>query len=315
MSSTSAIHIKNLHKNYAGLKAIKGISLDIKEGEFFALLGQNGAGKSTTINIITGLGNKSSGEVQVFGSDVIKKYKEARKRIGLVPQEFNIDKFEIVYKFLDFNAGYFGMPKKKREERINYVLKELGLESKRHAKILMLSGGMKRRLLIARALLHDPDILILDEPTAGVDVESRRNIWMAMRKFNSKGKTILLTTHYIEEAQELADRVAILHQGKIIALDKKQSIMNQFGKDLVTVQFARKRKSIPKILKSFSPYFSSDNTAITFVFDRKTKTQKELLQLLTKVKAESFEIQKAKLEDIFVELTSEKKKRGGNNES
>ena len=304
--SSPAIHIKNLYKSYAKLEAVKDISFDIKEGEFFALLGQNGAGKSTTINILTGLANKSKGTVEIFQKDVVKDYKEARKRIGLVPQEFNMDQFEIVEKFLDFNAGYFGLDKELRKIRITYVLKELGLEEKRKVKIITLSGGMKRRLLIARALLHDPDILILDEPTAGVDVESRRSIWNTMRKFHVAGKTILLTTHYIEEAQELADRVAILHQGKIVALDSKNNIMNQFGKDLVTVQFAKEQKTIPAMLKSMSATISKDKNSITFVFDRKTHTQNELLKILTKLNAESFEIVKAKLEDIFVELTTDR---------
>ncbi|MBT4446840.1 ABC transporter ATP-binding protein [archaeon] len=306
---TPAIHIKDLHKNYAELKAVKGISFDIKQGEFFALLGQNGAGKSTTINILTGLSNKTSGTVKIFNSDVSQNYQSARKRIGLVPQEFNMDKFEIVEKFLDFNAGYFGIAKEQRKIRITHVLKELGLENKRHSKILMLSGGMKRRLLIARALLHDPDILILDEPTAGVDVESRRSIWETMQRFNKAGKTILLTTHYIEEAEELADRVAIIHHGKIIKIDTKQNIMQQFGKDLVTLHFKSKISKVPSEIMGQKPTLGSDKSSLQFIFDHQKFKQKDLLQTITKSKAESFEISKAKLEDIFVELTKGESKK------
>jgi ABC-2 type transport system ATP-binding protein len=306
---TPAIHIQNLHKNYAKLQAVKDVSFNIKAGEFFALLGQNGAGKSTTINILTGLSNKTSGTVKIFDHDVIKEYQAARQKIGLVPQEFNMDKFEIVEKFLDFNAGYFGLNKEDRKTRITYVLKELGLENKRHSKILMLSGGMKRRLLIARALLHDPDILILDEPTAGVDVESRRSIWKTMQKFNKKGKTILLTTHYIEEAEELADKIAIIHHGKIIKIDDKKNIMDQFGKDLVTLHFTEKINQIPSVMKKLNPNISEDKKSIQFIFDHQTFSQKQLMQFITKSKAESFEISKAKLEDIFIELTKEESKK------
>ena len=305
--NTAAIHIKNLHKEFADLKAVHNISFDIKQGEFFALLGQNGAGKSTTINIITGLGNMTKGTVKICGHDVEKEYRQARKRIGLVPQEFNMDIFEIVEKFLHFNAGYFGLDKEQRHIRVDYVLRELGLQEKRNAKIRMLSGGMKRRLLIARALLHDPDILILDEPTAGVDVESRRSIWKTMQKLNKEGKTILLTTHYIEEAQELADTIAILHKGKIVAKDSKKNIMNQFGKDLVKLHFAEPRRKVPAALQGFNAEIHDGGYSMTFVFDRSKNGADALMKVFSKVNPSSFEVQKAKLEDIFVELTTTKK--------
>ena len=306
-SKIPAISIKNLKKSYGDLKAVNDISFEIKQGEFFALLGQNGAGKSTTINIITGLSNKSKGQVEIFGHDVEQDYKLARRCIGFVPQEFNMDKFEVVKKFLDFNAGYFGLSGEEKKIRVHYVLNELGLEDKKDAKILMLSGGMKRRLLIARALLHDPKILILDEPTAGVDVESRRSIWTTMQKLNRQGKTILLTTHYLEEAQELANNIAILHKGNIIANDSKKNIMDQFGKDLVTLHFAKTKKIVPKELQKFNAQLDDSGYSLHFVFDRSKNSSEVLMKIFSKVNPASFEVQKAKLEDIFVELTNGKR--------
>ena len=220
-----AIIIRNLVKDYNGVKALKNISLTIKEGEFFALLGPNGAGKTTAINILMGLTNKTSGKASLFGKDVVTNYKEARSFIGLVPQEFNFDIFEKVYNILYFNAGYFGIPRKERSARINEVLKDLNLWDKRDAKARELSGGMKRKLMIARALIHKPKILILDEPTAGVDVETRKAMWKYFEKLNKQGTTILLTTHYIEEAEELCERIAILNKGEIIKSEKKSDLL------------------------------------------------------------------------------------------
>jgi len=223
-----AISIKKLVKEYSDVIAVNNISLEIKGGEFFALLGPNGAGKTTTINILTGLTNKTSGEAQLFGHDVINDYKESRRLIGLVPQEFNFDKFETVYNILFFNAGYFGIPKKEREKIIKKLLIDLDLWEKREVKAIALSGGMKRKLMIARALIHSPKILILDEPTAGVDVQTRKKIWEYMERLNKKGITILLTTHYIEEAEQLCERIAIIHKGKIIKLDAKKNLMKLY---------------------------------------------------------------------------------------
>jgi ABC-2 type transport system ATP-binding protein len=220
-----AIVIKDLVKKYKGVNALKGISLAIKKGEFFGLLGPNGAGKTTTINIIMGLTNKTSGGAMLFGKDVVKDYKEARAFIGLVPQEFNFDIFETVYNILFFNAGYFGIPRSERKGRIEQVLKDLNLWHKKDAQAMALSGGMKRKLMIARALIHKPKILILDEPTAGVDVETRKAMWNYLRELNKKGITILLTTHYIEEAEDLCERLAIMNKGEIVKLDTKKNIL------------------------------------------------------------------------------------------
>ena len=225
-----AITIKGLKKTYNGVEALKGINFSIKEGEFFALLGPNGAGKTTTINILTGLTNKTSGEVLLFGKDVVKDYKEARALIGLVPQEFNFDRFETVYNILSYNAGYFGIPQKERPAKIKKVLEQLNLWDKKDAQAQELSGGMKRKLMIARALIHEPRIIILDEPTAGVDVETRKAMWRYFKKLNKEGVTILLTTHYIEEAEELCERVAIINKGQIVALDYKKKSFKPVAK-------------------------------------------------------------------------------------
>ena len=228
---SKAIEIKNLKKNYGGIEALKGINLEIETGEFFALLGPNGAGKSTTISILTGLTNKTSGVVKLFGKDVVTDYKEARSFIGLVPQEFNFDIFEKVYNILYYNAGYFGVPAKERAGRIEKILKELNLWEKRNAKAIELSGGMKRKLMIARALIHNPKILILDEPTAGVDVEMRQSMYRFFKELNNNVTTILLTTHYLEEAESLCRRIAIINNGQVIKLDTKENLMKEFGAD------------------------------------------------------------------------------------
>lgn len=237
-----AITIRNLTKTYtAGLETLKGITLTIKAGEFFALLGPNGAGKTTTINILAGLSNKSSGEVLLFGKDVYVNYTKARSYLGLVPQEFNLDIWETVYRTLYYNAGYFGIARSQRAARIERILRQLGLWEKRDSKIRELSGGMKRKVMIARALIHEPKILILDEPTAGVDVETRKLMWNYFRELNEQGVTILLTTHYIEEAEELCKRIAIINHGKIIALDKKENMLalHKAGKEIQELESKR----------------------------------------------------------------------------
>jgi len=223
---SDAITLKNLTKSYpTGVEALHDITLTVKAGEFFALLGPNGAGKTTTINILSGLANKTSGEAELFGKDVFTHYIEARAYLGLVPQEFNLDIWETVYRTLYYNAGYFGIPQAQRAAKIEKILRKLDLWEKRNSRIRELSGGMKRKVMIARALIHEPKILILDEPTAGVDVETRKLMWDYFRELNRQGVTILLTTHYIEEAEELCERIAIINKGKIIALDKKEKML------------------------------------------------------------------------------------------
>ena len=225
----NAITIKDLVKTYPNTEALKGVSLEIKKGEFFALLGPNGAGKTTMIQIMTGLCNKTSGEVKLFDKDVYTDYQEARALIGLVPQDFNFDIFEKVYNILYYNAGYFWIPAKERPAKIQKILTDLGLWEKRNAAARELSGGMKRKLMIARALIHNPKILILDEPTAGVDIETRKAMWEYLKKLNKEGTTILLTTHYLEEAEALCERIAIINKGKIIKLDTKENLIKTHG--------------------------------------------------------------------------------------
>lgn len=226
-----AINIENLHKEYSNANAVNGITLQIKQGEFFGLLGPNGAGKTTTIGVLTGLVNKTSGQVKLLGKDVVTDYLEARSLIGLVPQEHNFDRFEKVYNVLHYSAGYFGIPRRERHGKIKKILEELNLWHKKDVQALTLSGGMKRKLMIARALIHNPKILILDEPTAGVDVETRKQMWAYFRKLNKEGTTILLTTHYLEEAEELCKRIAIINKGEIVKLDTTSNLLKMSTKE------------------------------------------------------------------------------------
>ncbi|MBI4059769.1 ABC transporter ATP-binding protein [Candidatus Giovannonibacteria bacterium] len=228
---TPALKIKNLVKRYGEKTAVNDISFEVKKGEFFGFLGPNGAGKTTTINSITGIGKFNSGEIKVFGLDVVRDYREARKKIGLSPQEFNMDFFRTVYKTLDFVGGYFGMAKVERERRIEELFDLFGLRPYAHTQFRALSGGFKRRAMLARAMMHDPEILILDEPTAGVDVELRRDLWRILAELNQKGKTIFLTTHYLEEAQRLCSRCGIIFNGKLVLLDTKEALIRD-GKSI-----------------------------------------------------------------------------------
>ena len=220
-----AIEIKNLTKRYGEKMAVNGVSLQVKKGEFFGFLGPNGAGKTTTINSITGIGKFDSGEIKVFGLDVVKDYREARRKIGLSPQEFNVDFFGTVRNVLDFYGGYFGMRKAERKERMEDLFEKLGLAPYADKQFRALSGGFKRRLMLARAMMHDPEILILDEPTAGADVELRRDLWLILDELNKQGKTIFLTTHYLEEAEKLCGRIGIIFNGKIVALESKEELI------------------------------------------------------------------------------------------
>lgn len=301
----TAISIKNLYKKYNNLKAVNNVSLEIKGGEFFALLGPNGAGKSTIINILSGLTNKSEGEIKIFNFDLDKDHISCKKMIGLVPQEFNMDIFEIVEKFLFFNAGYYGIPRSKRKKRINEVLKLTGLIEKRSMKINTLSGGMKRKLMIARALLHNPKILILDEPTAGVDVETRKQMWDFLTRLNKESKTtFLLTTHYIEEAEQLCDKIAIIQEGKIIASESKKKIWSDFGKKELTITLKGpiNRSEINKILKDYNYKFNKN--LIQFEISKENTDYQKLLKNISTLPIESITTKKKSLEEIFVDLTN-----------
>ena len=230
MLSIPALQITELVKRYpTGTEALKGVSLDIAPGEFFGLLGPNGAGKSTLIHCTTGLAQPTSGDVRIFGHDAIDHYKEARIAVGLAPQELNIDWFLTVEETLDYHGGYFGMPKRERRERTKELLAEFSLTEKRHDRTRTLSGGMKRRLILARALMHRPRLLILDEPTAGVDVELRLELWHYVQRINHEGTTILLTTHYLEEAEQLCNRIAFINHGEIVATGTSGDLAETYG--------------------------------------------------------------------------------------
>src|SRR6476660_3482911 len=230
VASDKALHIENLVKRYpTGVEALRGVSIEIKPGEIFGLLGPNGAGKSTLIHCTTGLAQPTSGSIQIFGHDAIDNYADARQAVGLAPQEANIDWFLTVEETLDYHAGYFGMPRRERRERTKELLETFSLTEKRDERTRTLSGGMKRRLILARAVMHRPRLLILDEPTAGVDVELRLELWHYVQKINQEGTTILLTTHYIEEAEQLCDRIAFINEGRIVGEGTSSQLADRFG--------------------------------------------------------------------------------------
>lgn len=228
MSSTSPmLEIKNLTKRYGDKVAVDNISLSIPRGAFFGLLGPNGAGKSTTIHCITGIAQPTSGQILVDGTDVVADYRLARKKVGLSPQEFNVDFFATTEQLIDYMGGYYGVPAEERHKRIDELIKRFDLEKHRHVKFQKLSGGLKRRAILARALVHTPDLLILDEPTAGVDVEQRRDLWAYLQEMNERGKTIILTSHYLEEIQYLCNDIAIINHGRIVAEGTKEEFMKE----------------------------------------------------------------------------------------
>lgn len=298
-----AISISGLTKFYGAVRALDSFSLEVGEGEFFAFLGRNGAGKTTTINILAGLTTYKDGKVEVFGKDVVRNYREARKLIGLVPQEFNFDDYFTVGEILRFYAGYFGIRRDEARKRVDALLNQFSLAAKEDTHVRQLSGGMKRRLLIARALVHNPRILILDEPTAGVDVELRRDLWRFLRELNKQGTTIFLTTHYIEEAERLAKRIGVINNGKLIALDDKDRLIEQLQKKSLDVTLTRPIDSIPKPLTKYKAFLLDDNK-IRFVCEEnasKAEILKDVEQAGLEIKRE--EVTRSSLEDIFLDLT------------
>ena len=234
----AAIEIQNLKKSYGDTVALKGVNITIKDGEFFGLLGPNGAGKTTTINILTGLVRKNEGVAKIFGKDIISDYRFTRAQVGISAQDFTQDWFFPLDKLLYFQAGYYGITKDKAKDKVDELLSRLGLEEKRNSRLRQLSGGMRRRFQIAKALVHDPKILILDEPTAGVDVELRHELWKYFKELHTAGKTILLTTHYIEEAEMLCDKVAIIDKGKVIKEGSPKSLTSQSGKSGININLS-----------------------------------------------------------------------------
>lgn len=298
---TNAIEIKNLNKLYDNkVYALSNISFNVRQGEIFALLGPNGAGKSTLINIICGITNKTSGEVKVFGMDNIKNYKKARTFIGLVPQEIATDSFERVINTMKFSRGLFNMPASNKY--LEDVLEKLALQEKKNNQIRTLSGGMKRRVMIAKALSHEPKILFLDEPTAGVDVELRKSLWKNISDLKNSGVTIFLTTHYIEEAEKIADRIGIINDGSIKLIEKKNELMKKLGKKTIIINLSKDYDGLDEIIKKYK--VEKNKLKLTFTYDFKTKenSPSEFLKDLAKksIKFNEIETQKSSLEDIFL---------------
>jgi ABC-2 type transport system ATP-binding protein len=302
---TPIISVSNLAKTYAsGFQALKGVSLDIREGEILALLGPNGAGKTTLINTICGLVNPTSGTVTVAGHDHVRAWRAARELIGLVPQELSTDMFETVWATVSFSRGLYG--KKADPAFIETVLRQLSLWDKKDNTIMTLSGGMKRRVLIAKALAHEPRILFLDEPTAGVDVELRRGMWQVVRQMRDTGVTVILTTHYIEEAEEMADRIGVITNGEIIVVEEKAELMRKLGKKRLVLRLGTTLPAIPEALGGYRLDLAADGRALTYTYDTRAE-RTGITTLLNAVRdaglqVTDIETQQSSLEDIFVDL-------------
>ena len=299
------ISVSGLTKTYAsGFQALKGVDLEIRAGEIFALLGPNGAGKTTLIGVICGLVRASSGAVIADGHDIATDYRAARSKIGLVPQELHTDAFETVWATVTFSRGLFGKPPNKAH--IEKVLRDLSLWDKKDSKIKALSGGMKRRVMIAKALSHEPSILFLDEPSAGVDVELRRDMWEMVRRLRDSGVTIILTTHYIEEAEEMADRIGVINNGEIILVEDKVVLMEKLGKKQLSVQLQAPLAEIPAALAAYALELSPDRTELTYTFDAQhegTGIAGLMRQLAESgVDFKDLRTEQSSLEDIFVSL-------------
>ena len=300
-----AILFNKVKKNFGKLEALKGIDLTIEEGEFFALLGPNGAGKSTLINILAGLAKPSSGSIKVMGYDVIQDYQNARRSLGIVPQELVFDPFFNVREMLRFQAGYFGKGRE-NDDWIDEVIEGLDLQDKANTNMRMLSGGMKRRALIAQALVHKPPVIVLDEPTAGVDVELRKKLWQFIKKLNQKGHTIVLTTHYLEEAETLCSRVAMMDQGKIVALDNTKNLLKRFSAKNLNLRLDLKGKRIPASIQKLMK--NLDQHSISFLIEEITEVEFIISELKkSKIKILDMELTNSDLENVFLKLTGSKK--------
>ena len=303
------ISINNLSKTYDnGFNALKTINLEIKKGEIFAMLGPNGAGKTTLISIICGIVKPSSGKVTVDGYDIIDDYRDTRSRIGLVPQELTLEQFETVFNNVSYSRGLYG--KKPNPEHIEKILRQLSLWDKKDQRLRQLSGGMKRRVLIAKALSHEPTILFLDEPTAGVDVELRQDMWKVVEELRKTGVTIILTTHYIEEAEAIADRVGVINQGEIIVVDQTKELLKKMGHKKLTVELQEKINDIPKVLEKYNLTMVNDNMGLDYTYNVQAK-QTGITTLLQDIKDAGLKLKDLKteqstLEKIFVSLVKEK---------
>ena len=303
------ISIRNLTKTYAsGFQALKGVDLDIRRGEIFALLGPNGAGKTTLISIVCGIVNASAGSVTVDGHDIVRDYRAARGLVGLVPQELSTDAFESVWATCRFSRGLFG--KAPDPAHLEKVLRQLSLWDKRDSKIMALSGGMKRRVLIAKALAHEPRILFLDEPTAGVDVELRHDMWQMVRRLREDGVTILLTTHYIEEAEEMADRIGVINHGELVVVEEKATLMRKLGKRQLALTLQAPLPAIPTALSDLPLELSEDGGTLSYTFDVQEGERTGIAALLRRLAEQGVDFRdlhssESSLEDIFVSLVRE----------
>jgi ABC-2 type transport system ATP-binding protein len=304
----AVISIENVSKSYAsGVRALQPVNLEIRKGEIFALLGPNGAGKTTLINIVCGIVTATTGRIVADGHDIVRDYRAARSKIGLVPQELTTDSFETVWATVNFSRGLFG--RAPNPDFITGLLRDLSLTDKRDSKIMTLSGGMKRRVMIAKALSHEPDILFLDEPTAGVDVELRRDMWNLVRGLKARGVTIILTTHYIEEAEEMADRVGVINKGALILVEQKETLMKRFGKKQLTLHLKSTLSRVPEELAGWGLELKSDGQDLVCTFDGNSAF--DIPTLLRRVGDLGIEIgdlqtHQSSLEDIFVSLVSER---------
>ncbi|GAA3894469.1 ABC transporter ATP-binding protein [Halomonas cibimaris] len=305
------IRIDGVGKTYeGGFKALKRVDLEIQRGEIFALLGPNGAGKTTLISIICGLVSPSSGEIRVAGYDIIRDYRAARSRIGLVPQELTNEAFETVWNTVSFSRGLFGCPP--NPAHIEKVLRALALWDKRNNRLMTLSGGMKRRVLIAKALSHEPRVLFLDEPTAGVDVALRREMWNVVRRLRDDGVTVILTTHYIEEAEEMADRIGVINHGEVVLVEEKAALIQKLGRKQLTLQLHTPLERVPDALAPFALRLADDGASLVYTYDGAAREEGEpgIAALLSALKTADIRVKdlhtrQSSLEDIFVDLIEE----------
>jgi len=306
--SENQIVISDLSKVYDnGFGALKKVSLKVKQGEILAMLGPNGAGKTTLISIICGIVTPSSGSVSIDGFDIIKDYRETRSRIGMVPQELNLESFETVFDTVSYSRGLYG--KSPKPEHIEKILKDLSLWDKKNQRLRQLSGGMKRRVLIAKALSHEPKILFLDEPTAGVDVELRKDMWLVVEELRKTGVTIILTTHYIEEAEAIADRVAVINQGEIIVVEDKKELIKKMGHKKLTVELQEKIIKIPKVLSMYNLDIGKNNMSLVYTYNVQAE-KTGITDLLKGLKDAGLRLkdlitEQSSLEKIFVDLVKE----------
>lgn len=308
MTAANIIEISDLSKVYAGgFEALKKVSLEIERGEIFALLGPNGAGKTTLINIVCGIVNPSGGKVLVDGFDIIEDFRQTRSRIALVPQEMPTESFETVWNTARFSRGLFGKPPD--DDHVEKVLKSLSLWDKKDTRVMQLSGGMKRRVLIAKALAHEPDVLFLDEPTAGVDVELRQDMWNVVQGLCDEGVTVILTTHYIEEAEQLADRVGVINHGELILVQEKQSLMKEMGKKHLMLHLPERLAAIPSSLSAYSLELDDQGMVLTYTYDTRGE-HTGITDLLSDLKDaglrfNDLQTKQSSLQEIFVDLVNQ----------